>query len=94
MAETPRTIRVLLQIEMVQPEGHPGPGAVWTPEDLESMYIGGIGGMAEQLGGTLYVVRSKAYVEAPADPPELPMEEDPTIPPGPFDVAPAPEQSP
>lgn len=88
------TIRVLLQIEMVQPQIHPESEAVWTPEELEAAYIERIGDVAEEYAGTLYVVRSKAYVEAPADPPELPMEEDPSIPPGPFDVAPAPEQSP
>lgn len=88
MAETPRTIRVLLQIEMVQPQVHPVHGEEQAPQEVQDWYIETIGGMAATLGGTLYVVRSKAYVEAPADPPELPMEEDPSIPPGPFDVAP------
>lgn len=78
------TIRVLLQIEMVQPQDGR------TPEELESAYIGRIGQHAEELGGTLYVIRHSSYVETP-DPPELPMEPDP-VPGGPFDVAP--EQGP
>jgi hypothetical protein len=79
-------IRVLLQVEMVQPqEGR-------TPEELEADYIGLIGDHAGQLGGTLYVVRSSSYVEAPADPPELPME--PEVPVFPVTVDVAPEQSP
>lgn len=80
------TIRVLLQIEMVQPQQDR------TPEELESAYIEGIGDMTRSLGGTLYVVRSRAYVEAPADPPELPME--PEVPVFPVTVDVAPEQSP
>lgn len=80
------TIRVLLQIEMVQPQVHPVTNDEWTPEELEAGYIKLIGDNVQALGGTLYVIRHSSYVETP-DPPELPMEPDP-VPAGPFDVAP------